>query len=76
MNEIADCIEHNVDEVRKDIVMILVQMLFITVRLRNCKAVKLAVRIIAFCKTGTQHARVSARLKGYSAAEQRLNTRD
>ncbi len=46
MNEIADCIEHNVDEVREDI-----------------------VKLVAGIP-------VSARLKGYSAAEQRLNTRD
>ena len=46
MNEIADCIEHNVDEVREDIV-------------------KLVAGIA-----------VEVELKGYSAAEQRLETRD
>ncbi len=46
MNEIADCIEHNVDEVREDIVKLVAQI------------------------------PVSVRLKGYSAAEQQLNTRD
>lgn len=46
MNEIADCIEHNVDEVREDI-----------------------VKLVAGIP-------VSVRLKGYSASEQQLNTRD
>lgn len=46
MNEIADCIEHNVDEVREDI-----------------------VKLVAGIP-------VAVRLKGYSAAEQQLNTRD
>lgn len=46
MNEIADCIEHNADEVREDI-----------------------VKLVAGIP-------VSVRLKGYSAAEQQLNTRD
>ena len=46
MNEIADCIEHNVDEVREDIVKLV---------------------------SGIP---VEAELDGYSAAEQRLETRD
>ena len=46
MNEIADCIEHNVDGVREDI-----------------------VKLVAGIP-------VAVRLKGYSAAEQQLNTRD
>lgn len=46
MNEIADCIEHNVDEVREDIV-------------------KLVARIP-----------VQIKLKGYSASERRLDTRN
>lgn len=46
MNEVADCIEHNVDEVREDI-----------------------VKLVAGIP-------VEVELKGYSAAEQRLETRD
>lgn len=46
MNEIADCIEHNVDEVREDV-----------------------VRLVAGIP-------VEVRLKGYSASEQQLHTRD
>ena len=46
MNEVADCIEHNVDEVREDIVKMV---------------------------TGIP---VPVKLNGYSAAEQRLNTRN
>lgn len=46
MNEIADCIEHNVDEVREDI-----------------------VKLVAGIP-------VEVKLKGYSAAEQQLNTRN
>ena len=46
MNEVADCIEHNVDEVREDI-----------------------VKMVAGIS-------VPIKLKGYSAAEQQLNSRD
>lgn len=46
MNEIADCIEHNVDEVRDDI-----------------------VRLVAGVP-------VAVKLKGYSASEQQMNTRN
>lgn len=46
MNEVADCIEHNVDEVREDIVKMVADI------------------------------PVAVRLKGYSASELQLNTRD